>query len=307
MDAVRCPELRDHPLTTGPSETAALTAGGSFLSEMFFNFKSGGGRMAHNGVPSVFVVDTHATRPAVPPRLGKQRKQSGAMQTLLFILVTLALLGVFFEAFFIYRLYHAEYAPSGFTSKQINGSPPPDMTDPDGRLHPSKPVAHLTGATSNFATSSNDMFHFSNQDENIFQNSTDTISHGQDVHHGPHVMAWSVIAEPLLYEMKYENKHLIIQKEGYYYIYSKVYFSQGGAFYHSVEMQTKMYAGKGIPLLQAREYSSKKDKEPKSYSNSFLAGVFYLSQNDAICVNVSSTTQIVRHNSYENVFGAYMI
>ncbi|XP_043955877.1 tumor necrosis factor ligand superfamily member 14 [Gambusia affinis] len=242
---------------------------------MFFNFKSGGGRMAHNGVPSVFVVDTHATRPAVPPRLGKQRKQSGAMQTLLFILVTLALLGVFFEAFFIYRLYHAEYAPSGFTSMQINGSPPPDMTDPDGRLHPSKPVAHLTD--------------------------------GQDVHHGPHVMAWSVIAEPLLYEMKYENKHLIIQKEGYYYIYSKVYFSQGGAFYHSVEMQTKMYAGKGIPLLQAREYSSKKDKESKSYSNSFLAGVFYLSQNDAIYVNVSSTTQIARHRSYENVFGAYMI
>ncbi|XP_027898307.1 tumor necrosis factor ligand superfamily member 14 isoform X2 [Xiphophorus couchianus] len=240
---------------------------------MFFNFKSGVGRMAHD--PSVFVVDTHATRPAVPPRLGKQKKQSGVAQTLLFVLVTLALLGVFFEAFFIYRLYQSEYGPSGVTSKQISGNPEPDTTDPDGRLLPSKPVAHLTDA--------------------------------QDAHHDPHVMAWSVIAEPLLYEMKYKDRHLIIQKEGYYYIYSKVYYSQGGAFCHSVMMRTKMYAGKGISLLEAREYLSKKDKEDKSFSNSFLAGVFYLSQNDAIYVNVSSTKQIISHRSYENVFGAYMI
>uniref|UniRef100_A0A3B5KT10 THD domain-containing protein n=1 Tax=Xiphophorus couchianus TaxID=32473 RepID=A0A3B5KT10_9TELE len=234
---------------------------------MFFNFKSGVGRMAHD--PSVFVVDTHATRPAVPPRLGKQKKQSGVAQTLLFVLVTLALLGVFFEAFFIYRLYQSEYV-SITDSKEM-----PDTTDPDGRLLPSKPVAHLTDA--------------------------------QDAHHDPHVMAWSVIAEPLLYEMKYKDRHLIIQKEGYYYIYSKVYYSQGGAFCHSVMMRTKMYAGKGISLLEAREYLSKKDKEDKSFSNSFLAGVFYLSQNDAIYVNVSSTKQIISHRSYENVFGAYMI
>ncbi|XP_014857779.1 PREDICTED: tumor necrosis factor ligand superfamily member 14-like [Poecilia mexicana] len=242
---------------------------------MFFNFKSGVGRMAHDGVPSPFVVDTHATRPAVPPRLGKQKKHGGAAQTLLFILVALALLGVFFEAVFIYRLYQSEYAPSGSTSMQINGSPPPDTTDLEGRLLPSKPLAHLTD--------------------------------GQDVRHGTHVMAWSEIAEPLLYEMKYEDKKLVIQKEGYYYIYSKVYFSLGGAFYHSVEMQTKKYAGKGIRLLQAREYSSKKDNGAQSYSNSFLAGVFYLSQNDAVYVHVSNTTQIMRHKSYENVFGAFMI
>ncbi|XP_054891077.1 tumor necrosis factor ligand superfamily member 14 [Poeciliopsis prolifica] len=243
---------------------------------MFFNFKSGVGHRAPS-VPSVFVVDTHATRPAVPPRLGKQKKQSGVAQTLLFILVTLALFGVFFEAVLIYRLYQSEYAPSGFISKQISGSPPPD-TDTDGRLLPSKPVAHLTD--------------------------------GQDVKHDTHdthVLAWSEIAEPLLYEMTYKDSHLIIQKEGYYYIYSKVYFSKGGAFYHSVMMQTKMYAGKGISLLEAREYSSKKDKEAMSFSNSFLAGVFYLSQNDAIYVNVSNTKQIIRHKSYENVFGAYMI
>uniref|UniRef100_A0A3B5Q4V3 THD domain-containing protein n=1 Tax=Xiphophorus maculatus TaxID=8083 RepID=A0A3B5Q4V3_XIPMA len=234
---------------------------------MFFNFKSGVGRMAHD--PSVFVVDTHATRPAVPPRLGKQKKQSGVAQTLLFVLVTLALLGVFFEAFFIYRLYQSEYVSITDSKEMVY------FLYPDGRLLPSKPVAHLTDA--------------------------------QDAHHDPHVMAWSVIAEPLLYEMKYKDRHLIIQKEGYYYIYSKVYYSQGGAFCHSVMMRTKMYAGKGIPLLEAREYLSKKDKEDKSFSNSFLAGVFYLSQNDAIYVNVSSTKQIISHRSYENVFGAYMI
>uniref|UniRef100_A0A3B3V1E0 THD domain-containing protein n=1 Tax=Poecilia latipinna TaxID=48699 RepID=A0A3B3V1E0_9TELE len=225
----------------------------------------GVGRMAHDGVPSAFVVDTHATRPAVPPRLGKQKKHGGAAQTLLFILVALALLGVFFEAVFIYRLYQSEY---------VSVTPPPDTTDLEGRLPPSKPVAHLTGETSSFATSSNEMFNFSNQEQKSFSK---------------------------------HYKKLVIQKEGYYYIYSKVYFTLGGAFYHSVEMQTKKYAGKGIPLLQAREYSSKTDKGAKSFSNSFLAGVFYLYQNDAVYVHVSNTTQIMRHKSYENVFGAFMI
>lgn len=116
-------------------------------------------------------------------------------------------------------------------------------------------------------------------------------------------------AEPLLFEMGYDQKkhQLIIQKEGYYYIYSKVYFSESGSFYHSVEMQTEKYAGTGIRLLQSRQYSSRKEKGPNSFSNSFLGGVFHLYKNDAIYVNISNTKQIIRHKAYENVFGAFMI
>ena len=61
--------------------------------------------MAESGYPSVYVVDTHATRPPVPPRLGKVRRRGGMAQTLLFILVSMALCGIIIEACFIYRLY----------------------------------------------------------------------------------------------------------------------------------------------------------------------------------------------------------
>ncbi|KAM4717013.1 tumor necrosis factor ligand superfamily member 14 [Anableps anableps] len=242
---------------------------------MFFNLKSSTGSMARDGISSVFVVDTHATRPTVPPRLGKEKKQSGAAQSLLFLLVTLALCGMIIEACLIYRLYQSTYAPSASSLKQTGENSVSPTKNPMDGILPSKPVAHLTD--------------------------------GQDVHHDTHIMSWSMIAEPLLYEMEYKNKQLIIQKEGYYFIYSKVYFSEGGTFYHSVAMQTEKYAGGSITLLQSREYSLKKDKGPHSYSNSYLAGVFHLSENDAIYVNISNTKQIVRHKSYENVFGAYMI
>lgn len=231
--------------------------------------------MARDGMPSVFVVDTHETRPPVPPRLGKEKKQSATAQSLLFFLVILALFGMIIEAVFIYHLYQSKYPPSASFSKLSDDTHPTDSSADE--MLPSKPVAHLTD--------------------------------GQDAHSDTHVMAWSMIAEPVIYEMVYDkNKHqLIIQKEGFYYIYSKVYFSESSVFYHSVEMQTEKYPGKSIRLLQSRQYSPRKEKGPNSFSNSFLGGVFHLYKNDAIYVKISDTTQIIRHKAYENVFGAFML
>lgn len=59
--------------------------------------------------PSVCVVDTHATRPPVPPRLIQVRKKTGVAQILLFMLVSVALCGMVIEACFIYGLYQAEH------------------------------------------------------------------------------------------------------------------------------------------------------------------------------------------------------
>lgn len=64
--------------------------------------------MSKGGYPSVFMVDTHATRPPVPPRLSQGRRRPGAAQTLLIMLVCVALCGLAIEACFIYRLYHLE-------------------------------------------------------------------------------------------------------------------------------------------------------------------------------------------------------
>lgn len=118
-------------------------------------------------------------------------------------------------------------------------------------------------------------------------------------------MAWSENADPILYEMSYENRELKIQKEGYYYVYSKVFFSDNGIFRHYINLHTNRYNG-NITLLQARKYSLP-NKDKKQESNSYLGGVFHLYSGDGIFVQVSDTTKIVRHRPFENIFGAYMI
>lgn len=65
--------------------------------------------MAEFGKPSVYVVDSHATRPALPPRMNQKVKHASAAQTILFMLVTLALFGMVIEACFIYSLYQSNY------------------------------------------------------------------------------------------------------------------------------------------------------------------------------------------------------
>lgn len=119
-------------------------------------------------------------------------------------------------------------------------------------------------------------------------------------------MAWSMNADPLLYEMTYKDKELKIQKEGYYYVYSKVFFSDSNGFQHHISMHTDRYSG-NITLLQSRKYPSHSKGSQKTQSNSYLGGVFHLYKDDGIFVDVSDTAKIVRHKPSENVFGAYMI
>ncbi len=111
-------------------------------------------------------------------------------------------------------------------------------------------------------------------------------------------------ADPLLHEMDYKDKSLIVQKEGYYYVYSKVSFLDTDVFHHSVHVKTKLYIGKSIPLLSSRKYS---EGSSKIRSNSYLGGVFHLNKDDALFVKVSNASKILRYKSFENIFGAYMI
>ncbi|KAF1379621.1 hypothetical protein PFLUV_G00177940 [Perca fluviatilis] len=225
--------------------------------------------MSKDGYPSVYVVDTHATRPPLPPRLNQGRQRAGVAQTLLILLVSVALCGMAIEACFIYRLYQTKSVPSASSSKLIAGEVITPPTKSTSVIPPSKPVAHLTG--------------------------------GQDVVHENHIMAWSMIADPLLYDMDYKDRGLVIQKEGYYYVYSKVSFFATDNFNHSVNRKTDRYSGGVIPLLMSR-YSSRETR-----SNSYLGGVFHLTKDDVLFVQVSNTSNIRQHNSFENIFGAYMI
>ncbi|XP_035470157.2 tumor necrosis factor ligand superfamily member 14 [Scophthalmus maximus] len=225
---------------------------------------------AKDGHPFVYVVDSHAGLPPVPPRLRPKRRRAGAAQTLLFLLVVVALCGMALEACFLYHLYTLEPAASASSSQLTGGEEGTSPTDwPSYDVLPSKPVAHLTD--------------------------------GQDVVHGQQIMSWSQTANPICYGMEYRNGSLIIQKEGFYYVYSKVFFRNGGPFHHTVDKNTERYSQKSITLLMSRTYSTKTE------SNSYLGGVFLLYKDDALCVKVSNPARIKRHHSYENIFGAFMI
>lgn len=247
--------------------------------------------MDERGYPSVYVVDTHAPRPPpVPPRLSQKQKSSGAVQTLLFLLVTLALCGMLIEAFLIYRLHKTESDDASGTHAKQSGDP---YSKGSREVNPSKPVAHLTGGPD--ATRA----------------------------HKSQVMGWSMDADPILYEMDYKDRSLIIQTEGFYNIYSKVSFLDIGPFFHAVHVRTKRYKGKSMPLLVSRantqvssrneirdqKSSSEENNEDRldQRSNSYLSGVFHLYKDDALFVKVSNTSYIVGFRPYENVFGAYML
>lgn len=128
---------------------------------------------------------------------------------------------------------------------------------------------------------------------------------GQNVHHRNKVMSWSTDAQPLLHEMAYKAGRLVIQKEGYYYVYSKVFFKDSEMFYHMVKYETPRYPGGNITLLESRKYSPKTGKTVRS--NSYLGGVFHFNADDGIFVEVSNVAHIVRLQANENFFGAYMI
>ncbi|XP_035510320.1 tumor necrosis factor ligand superfamily member 14 [Morone saxatilis] len=228
--------------------------------------------MDESGYPSVYVVDSHVTRPSLPPRLSERPQRAGVTQTLLFLLVSLALCGMVIEACFIYRLHQHESGSSASPSKLIAGEDVAAPTKRPSLVTPSKPVAHLTD--------------------------------GQHIVHGKKIMAWSMAAEPLLYKMYYKDQCLVIQKEGFYYVYSKVSFRDSNIFHHSIELNTTLYSGKSITLLLSRKYS---EGSSSKRSNSYLGGVFHLQESDAIFVKVSDTSKIERHKAYENIFGAYMI
>ncbi|XP_042248312.1 tumor necrosis factor ligand superfamily member 14-like [Thunnus maccoyii] len=214
--------------------------------------------MAKGGYTSLYVMDNHATHPPVPPRLSQGRQHASVGQTLLFILMSVALCGMTIEACLIYHLYQTESVTLASSSKIITVS-------------------------------------------------LSFFPDGQDVVHAKDIMAWSTDADPLLYEMDYKDRSLVIQKEGYYYVYSKVSFSDNDVFHHLVDLRTEKFTGKSINLLKSRKYSNLSKHSSYKQSNSYLGGVFHLSKGDAIFVKVSNTSKIVQQKPSDNVFGAYMI
>lgn len=71
------------------------------------------------------------------------------------------------------------------------------------------------------------------------------------------VVQWATHGEAVTQDMKYEEGRLTVEKEGYYYIYSKVIMNAAeecSLSQHKVMKKTKAY-DKPIELMQSKRYS----------------------------------------------------
>ncbi|XP_018583482.1 tumor necrosis factor ligand superfamily member 14-like [Scleropages formosus] len=228
--------------------------------------------------PQVFVVDSQAgaSRPFSPAPL---RRGAGKAWRLLWLLVSLLLLGMIVEAFFIYQLYQKPLGDSASTSASasaLKGIPDKyenEVLSKTARtpVKPSRPSAHLTGIAIDG------------------------------------MLTWREFGDTFIHGMKLKEGGLLVQTEGYYFIYSRVHFSGADCslFKHVVQRYTPRYNGP-LELMKAKHFHCR-EKEKNGIDTSYLAGTFHLYKNDSIVVKVEKPSQLLYQESSDNFFGAYMI
>ncbi|XP_064857170.1 tumor necrosis factor ligand superfamily member 14-like isoform X1 [Oncorhynchus nerka] len=114
-------------------------------------------------------------------------------------------------------------------------------------------------------------------------------------------------------QMDYKDGRLVAQRNGHYYVYSKVHFVEDCfLFKHKVMRITEGYRNKPLVLMKAnRFHCPSQDSRPKKIShqnllNSYLGGVFRLLPGDIIYVTVDNGT-LLRLGAEDNFMGAFMI
>eukprot|EP00063_Salmo_salar_P010903 XP_013985738.1 PREDICTED: tumor necrosis factor ligand superfamily member 10-like [Salmo salar] len=113
--------------------------------------------------------------------------------------------------------------------------------------------------------------------------------------------------------MDYKDGHLVAQRKGHYYVYSKVHFVEDCfLFKHKVMRITEGYKNKPLVLMKSnRFHCTSQDSRPNKIShqnllNSYLGGVFRLLAGDIIYVTVDNGT-LLRLGAEDNFMGAFMI
>ncbi|XP_036399550.1 tumor necrosis factor ligand superfamily member 14-like [Megalops cyprinoides] len=252
--------------------------------------------MAEGGVayPQVFVVENPGALAPAPLPAEPRPRRTSLPQRLLYLLVTLALCGVAVEAFFIARLYARPAVPSDTAThaKQQGGQGDSGLdrkSSEDGKevevsptkrtspvVKPQKPSAHLTDA------------HFPAPDDEG-------------------VLRWGLNGDAFTHEIKHEGSRLLIVREGYYYIYSKVFFTEPSCamFKHLVLRSTQRYS-KPMELMKSKRFSCSSPKQPEVL-NSYLGGVFHLYAGDSVSVKVENRTLVRHQDTSDNFFGMFMV
>uniref|UniRef100_A0A4W6DDL7 THD domain-containing protein n=1 Tax=Lates calcarifer TaxID=8187 RepID=A0A4W6DDL7_LATCA len=124
---------------------------------------------------------------------------------------------------------------------------------------------------------------------------------GSAVVHENEFVHWNIDDDTLLHDIDHRGGRLVIQKEGYYHVYSKISYINTTMFYHSVMLTGPRYK-EDITLIK----SWKNSVQSLDQSNSCLDGVFHLTKGCTIFVKVSDTSKIFK-NPTQNYFGAFII
>ncbi|KPP67532.1 hypothetical protein Z043_113864 [Scleropages formosus] len=121
------------------------------------------------------------------------------------------------------------------------------------------------------------------------------------------MLTWREFGDTFIHGMKLKEGGLLVQTEGYYFIYSRVHFSGADCslFKHVVQRYTPRYNGP-LELMKAKHFHCR-EKEKNGIDTSYLAGTFHLYKNDSIVVKVEKPSQLLYQESSDNFFGAYMI
>nr|XP_057940145.1 tumor necrosis factor ligand superfamily member 14-like isoform X2 [Doryrhamphus excisus]XP_057940155.1 tumor necrosis factor ligand superfamily member 14-like isoform X2 [Doryrhamphus excisus]XP_057940164.1 tumor necrosis factor ligand superfamily member 14-like isoform X2 [Doryrhamphus excisus] len=252
--------------------------------------------------PQVFVVDSRATFFS-PPTVRKTRRTPAGYKVLLLVL-GLAVLGLVVEGCFVYKLYMKteefsicvsdplcqNLSYSKKTAEQFgafkghvraDGSNEVDAVQP---LLGQKPFAHLM--CSNNPIGEDNVVQWVDKDGDAVTN-----------------------------QMSYSNGRLLVKKEGYYYLYSKVQVNAAEAcslIQHKVMKDTEAY-DHPIELMKSKRFrcrtprpSSVNSSGGEDLLDSFLAGIFHLRLGDKIFVTLDKI-QKLRPGPSENFMGAFMI
>ncbi|KAI2668965.1 Tumor necrosis factor ligand superfamily member 14 [Labeo rohita] len=228
---------------------------------------------------NVFVVDSQALPRQVAIRTG------GRQLYVIYLLLAVALLGVFIEAGLIWHLYRRPVTSSDPVNAAGNIPQQPEKySSSHGSneiLPPKLPQAESKPAA--------------------------LLQIASPASGGNGVLQWRTDSYPVFMRaLEYKNNSLYIQQDGYYYIFSKIaYLDTCKYFKHQVMQCTERYNFKAIELMQNSRLICASNKSHWR-DNSYLGGIFHLFKGDSVFVKVNNSSQ-VHGEPYENYFGAFMV
>ncbi|XP_037617974.1 tumor necrosis factor ligand superfamily member 10-like isoform X1 [Sebastes umbrosus] len=297
--------------------------------------------MAEGGVstcPQVFVVDSQAGYVSVPVSRRKPRWARVGQKSLL-LLVGLALLGLVVEGCFIYSLYKKtqEFSPckshplcQDLSGRQVSvGVQYLLVRHCVSHCHTARCLLEFSAQMPFFLFQGDTMSQMRTKESNEIPTVRPHLDQlqqrpfaqliGSNTPKGENnVVLWlNTAGETVTNNMVYENGRLIVEKDGYYYLYSKVTLNSSEEcvlIQHKVMKGTKAYGNK-IELMKSKSIrcgtrttksSSAKASDREDRWNSFLAGIFHLRSGDTIFVELENIDKIHPGNT-ENLMGAFMI